>query len=107
MSEFREEILTTAKVLLEGAQTALIRQTVRELYEQIFGEGSYKRIEIPEYVENGSYPDVNPYETLPNDVVYRFRYALNRLRRWAESESLDAEEIIAAVKAKLTAQPGL
>lgn len=102
MNELRETILTTAKnVLLEGTQTALIRQTVRDLYDRIFAEGAYKRVEIPEWVENDTWPETTMYDTLPREVVYRFRYALNRIRRWAESESVDAEEIIAAVQAKL------
>ncbi len=106
MSELRDEIQKIGKAVFEGKQTAMIRQTVRDLYDQVFGEGAYKRIEIPEWIENDGVPEVTMYETLPREVVYRFKYALNRLRRWSESESVDAEEIIAAVQRKL-ANPGV
>jgi len=99
--------------LTEGKQTAAIRQAIRDLYDQIFGAGSYvvigkNRFDNPN-PEDGygyDYPKDTGYEVLPEDVWYRFNFAKHRLRRWAGSESTDAEEVIAAVRAQLKQQAG-
>ena len=107
MTELREDVLSKASAILEGKQTAAIRRTIRDLYEKVFGEGSYQKIGIrrfagdPESGWDDDYPKNTGYEILPEDVWYQFSYAKSRLRRWAGIESFDAEEIIAAVEAKL------
>jgi hypothetical protein len=94
----------------EGKQTAAIRQAIKELYEEVFGSGSFavigkNRFDNPN-PEDGygyDYPKDTGYEVLPEDVWYRFNFAKHRLRRWAGLETSDAEEVIAAVRAKLRA----
>jgi hypothetical protein len=79
----------------EGA--AETRAELKRLYNRVFGDGAYTRIEVPEDVAKGA--DVwNGYEKMSAAEYYRFTRAKKKLASLVGTQSHYATTIIAKVK---------